>query len=483
MSNSARLTTGAGWSPPLVLSTIVMVAILEATALGYTIVTTALPAITTDFRTTQGGWLLTAYILAGAVLSPLCGKLADVYGKRRVMLGALGVGLIGAVIAATAPTFEILVLGRALQGTVIATMFLTYSLMRDVYPPKVLPMAASISTTGVGLFSIGMPFLVGWLLDTWGWRGLFAFDILWILLLGPLLVLTTPESPVRVRSRVDYLGAVMLGGGLAAVLSAVSLARTLPATATLALVVIGVVLLVVFARVALRRREPLVDLRVFARKPVLLAAVTAASTYAASAVFASVSPLVSMTPRTAGGDYGLGLSAFGYSAVSAPQALLTVLGGMAVGLLIGRAGGHRLMTLGLLLMAGGALLASFWHDTVFQMAAAAVIVGLGTGLCYGAIPNLVIAATPADQQGSIAGMVQVFQGSFASAAPVVLFVILAAGARPTPAGGFVYSSAVMQQGLWFMVAVALTGAVLAMTVLRSRTAGPVAAAPEPAPAP
>jgi MFS family permease len=479
MNATERPTTEAGWSPPLVLSTIVMIAILEATALGYTIVTTALPAITTEFRSTQGGWLLTAYILAGAVCSPLAGKLADVYGKRRIMLGALGVGLVGAVVATTAPTFEVLIVGRALQGVVISTMFLTYSLMRDVYPPKVLPLAASISTTGVGIFSVGMPFLVGWLLDTWGWRGLFGFDVLWILVLGPLLVLTTAESPVRVRSRVDYLGGALLAVGIAAVLGAVSLARTLPGAATLGLLVVGVVLLAVFARLSLRRAEPLVDLRVFTRRPVLLAAVTAAAAYAATAVSASVAPILALTPQAAGGDYGLGLSAFGYSAVSAPQALMIVLGGLVVGTVIGRTGGLRLMTTGLVLLAAGGVLMALFHESVLQMALAAVVIGAGTGLCYGCIPNLVVAATPVDQQGSIASMVQVFQSSLASAAPVVLFVILAAGARPTPAGGFVYSNAVLQQGLWFMAGLALLGALLAVTVLRSRASE---SAPAPAPA-
>ena len=472
--NSSAPATGTGWSPKIVVSTIVMVLILEAMALGYTIVTTALPAITTEFRTTQGGWLLTAYILAGAVASPLCGKLADIHGKRKVMLWVLGVGLVGAVLSTWSPTFGVLLIGRALQGTIIATLFLTYSLMRDVYPAKVLPMAASISTTGIGLFSIGMPFLVGILLDTWGWRALFAFDVAWMVVLFPLLMLTTPESPVRVRSKVDYLGGLLLGLGLALVLAAVSLLRTVGSLA-LVMLVVGVLLLAAFVRVSMRRKEPLVDLRVFGRKPVLLAAVCAAAAYSASGVFASVSPLISMTPRAAGGDYGLGLTAFGYAAVSGPQAVLTVLGGVVLGLAIARVGGRRLMVLGLALMGLGGLAAAFWHDSVLQLGAAALLVGLGTGLAYGSIPNLVVAATPVEKQGSIAGMVQVFQSGFASSAPVILFAILAAHARPTPDGSsFVYSAAAMTQGLWFMVGICVVGVLLASTVLRSR-AGTAAA--------
>ena len=101
MNSSARIATGDGRSPEVVVSTIVLVLILEAMALGYTIVTTALPAITTEFRTTQGGRLLTAYIPAGAVAGPLCGKLADVHGKRKVMLCVLGICVLAVLPATT----------------------------------------------------------------------------------------------------------------------------------------------------------------------------------------------------------------------------------------------------------------------------------------------------------------------------------------------------------------------------------------------
>lgn len=476
MNHPAPSTAGPGWTPRLVVSTIVMLLIVEASALGYSVVTTALPTIISEFDTSQGAWLLTAYTLAGAVVSPLAGKLADVHGKRKVMLGALGVSAVGALVATFAPSFEVLILGRALQGTVIASMFLAYSLMRDVYPVRVLPMAASVSFTGVGIFTVGMPFLIGILLDTWGWRSLFAFDFAWIVVLAPVLVLTTAESPVRARSRVDYVGAVLLGVGIAAVLGAVSLARTVPGTVTAVLLVVGVVLLAVFVRQALRSPEPLVDLRVFGRKPVLLAAATAAAAYAGTAVFSSLAPLIAMTSRSAGGDYGLGLSAFGYAAVTAPQGLMLVLGGLVVGLVVRRFGAHRVMVVGLSLMTVAALLASFRHDTLGQLITAAVIVGLGCGLTYGCVPNLVVAATPANHQGAISSMVHVFQSGFASAAPVILFVILATAARPAPTGaGFVYSSTAVTYGLWFMAGMTLLGAVLAVTVLRSRTTAPVVA--------
>ncbi|MFD8816660.1 MFS transporter [Streptomyces sp. NPDC059627] len=71
------------------MSSIAMVMVVELVALSYTMTSTALPSITRHFRTDHGGWLLTCYMLTGAVVSPLLGKPADLYGKRRVLLGGL----------------------------------------------------------------------------------------------------------------------------------------------------------------------------------------------------------------------------------------------------------------------------------------------------------------------------------------------------------------------------------------------------------
>lgn len=468
------------------MSTVTMVMIMEGTALGYGLVNTALPAITTHFKTDQGGWLLTGFILSGAVLCPLVGKLADIHGKRRMMVVCLLVSLAGAFAATVAPAFWVLVLGRLLQGAVLPTMFLTYSLMRDVYPRSILPLATAVSMTGIGVFSVGTPFLIGWLIDTWGFRGLFAFDVAWMAILTPLLLLTTPESPLRVPSRVDFAGAGLLGSGLGVVLVGVSFGSTWGwvSASTLGAFAAGALLLTGFAVRSLTFSAPLVDLRIFTRRPILLAAVTAATAYGATAVSASIAPLVALTPRALGGDYGLGMTATEYAAISAPQALTMVVMGVVVGRLLNRAGGATLMKIGLGCLLLGGLQIAFNHDTFVQVLIAALLFGAGSGLCYGSIPGLVIAGAPADKQGSIAGMVQVGYSGFSSVTPVVLFVILAQFATRTPDGLVVYSTAGFQAGGLFMAGLVLAGLLLAVTVLRTRRQdSTLAAVPDTLPEP
>ncbi|GAA1267159.1 MFS transporter [Pseudonocardia aurantiaca] len=470
MSTTVTDTSAGGWTPRLAFSACVMILILEATSLGFLLVSVALPQVSQHFQTTQGGWLITAYVLSGAVLSPLMGKLADILGKRKVMVICLSVSLVGAIITTAAPTFGVLILGRFLQGATIPTMFLSYSLMRDVYPTRILALATSMSMTGIGVFSIGTPFLVGALLDTWGFRALFAFDIAWLAVLIPLLVVTTPESPVRHRSKVDVLGAASLGLGLCIVLAAISLGNTWGWTsaATLGGIALGLVLLVCFVVRSLRYSAPIVNLRIFTTRAILLAVVTAAAAQSMSGNFWAMSPIIAQTPREVGGDYGLGLTALEFGWLSAPQALLIVLAGIMVGKLTNKVGAALLMNVGLVMMMIGGVLIGFSSDTFGGLLTACAVTGIGCGLCWGTLPALVISGTTPENQATIAGMVQVSYSSFSAITPVVLFIILGSYATIASDGFVVYSAEAFQWGGILMAGVLAVALLLALTVLRGR---------------
>jgi MFS family permease len=157
-----------GWTPRWVLSMFALVMVFEAVQIGYSMISVALPSIVTHFHTDQGGWLLTSYLLSGAVASVLLGKCADLYGKRRVLMLTLLTSSVGAILCAIAPTFEIMIVGRVLQGVIVACLALSYSLIRDVFPRRLAPFVVSVSFTGMGLLSIVNPVLVGWLLTSYG---------------------------------------------------------------------------------------------------------------------------------------------------------------------------------------------------------------------------------------------------------------------------------------------------------------------------
>lgn len=459
-----------GWTPRLVLSFITMIMIVEAATLGYNVALTSLPSITREFPTDQPGWILTAFILTGTVASALAGKLADLYGKRRVMVICLLISLAGAVMTTFAPSLGVLFAGRALQGAVMPMLFLTYSLMRDVYPRSILPVASALSLTGFGIISICVPFLAGWLIDNFGWRGLFAFDVVWISVFTPMLVLTTGESPVRARSKVDVIGAALLAIGLMVLLYGVSSSRTFGwgSTQTLLLLALGVALLAGFSVRSLTYSAPIVDLRIFGRRGLVLAAVTASCAYGAAALSGLMAPLLAMTPRQTGGDYGLGFTAGEFAYVNASLSVAMVVFGFITGKLLNRYGAAALMKVGLTAMALSGLQYMFFHDTYVQLLTAAILMGVGQGLSFGSIPGIVIASAPADQQGSLAAMVQVTYGAIVGILPIVLFSILTGYITSSGPTGVVYSSAGFRAGGLMIVAVTGVGLLLASTVLRTK---------------
>jgi MFS family permease len=458
------------WTARLVLATLFMALVLEALGLGATMMAIGLPSVLKEFPTTQGGWLTTAYFLAGAVCAPLLGKAADLYGKRRVLLTTLAVSGVGALICALAPTFALLIVGRTLQGVILATLSLVPSLIRDVFPPRQAVLASSIVITGMGAFSLFAPLLIGWLLAIGGFRGLFWFDTAWTLLIAVGIRFTTDESSLRRQARPDVLGGILLALGVVSLLLYVSLGRTIGWVSVFGavLVVAAAVLLTLFFRHARRAPEPIVKLELFRRKPLLFVAISGAIAYAISAAAFQVVPMLAMTPREAGVTYGLGLSTVEYAAVETPKALASVLAGLLLGFLVARGRQARtFMILGLSAWVVGLLMLAYFNDTYGMLVAGAMVIGLGGGFTVAAVPTLVMRATPAGDQGSTAGTVQLCQTGLSSILPVVMFAVLAPHAQVFPTG-VVYSETGFR--IWFVISAVLAAVtiVLGVTWLRER---------------
>ncbi|TQF74642.1 MFS transporter [Rhodococcus spelaei] len=415
------------WTPRLVFSLASIVLLLEMLAVSYMMISMALPAISAHYQTTQGAWLLTSFLLLGAVTAPLIGKLADMYGKRKLLLACVAGAALGSFVSAIASSYGVLIAGRALSGLLVPCLFLSYSLIRDVFPPKTIALAVSIATSGMGLIAIPAPFLTGWLIDNHGFRSIFWFFVIGLVVLGAMIVVSTDESTVRLRSSLDLVGAVLLGAGIAGVLVAVSFGPTWGwrSGSTLSYLVGGAALLVAWSVSAKVVREPLIDLKVLGKRPVLLTAVGAGFVYGSSGLFTILLPMLAMTPAVLGLGYGFGVSAEGFAIFQAPIGGMVVVGGLIVGMLVGRNVRPRpLMIIGLLGMAAGFLLTAFAHDDKGLLIAFAGLFGTGMGMAYASIPNLLIEAVPPQLQASTASIVGVFQSVFPAILPVIAFTVM-----------------------------------------------------------
>ncbi|MFE6489793.1 MFS transporter, partial [Streptomyces sp. NPDC057757] len=166
------------------------------------------------FRTTEIAWFTLMTLLTGTFFLPFVVKGAALFGKKRALLVATGVGLVGDLIAAVATDFRTLLIGRGLAGIYMAAAPLAYAITRDLFPRRWVGLATGIMAGGVGLVAFGGPFIAGWLLDDYGFRGVLWFMVISTAVSLVLVAALVPESPVRERGgRMDWLGGALLGGG------------------------------------------------------------------------------------------------------------------------------------------------------------------------------------------------------------------------------------------------------------------------------
>src|SRR3712207_2058029 len=144
---------------------LILVLLSEEVAYAFNLVTPALPDMIAEFQTTQIAWVSTAFSLSGAVFAPLLGKLADMHGKKRWLLITAGLMALGSLIVALAPTFELVIAGRVIEGLGLAIVPIAYSLMRDIFPKRMIAFAVSVSVAGIGLTGILGPIFAGFLID------------------------------------------------------------------------------------------------------------------------------------------------------------------------------------------------------------------------------------------------------------------------------------------------------------------------------
>jgi EmrB/QacA subfamily drug resistance transporter len=237
-------------------------------ALDQTIVATALPTIVTDL----GGlnhisWVVSAYLLAQTVVTPLYGKLGDMYGRKIVLQTALIIFLIGSALCGLSQNLDELIAFRALQGLGGGGLIVSaQAAIGDVVPPRERGRYTGLFGAVFGLASIAGPLLGGFLTTNLSWRWIFYVNLPLGVIGLFVLAATLPSASERVHHSIDYLGTTLLAGGLAGIVLATSLGGTSYAWGSptvVGLAIGGVVLLVAFALVERRAPEPVLPPRRF----------------------------------------------------------------------------------------------------------------------------------------------------------------------------------------------------------------------------
>ncbi|HEV3322232.1 MAG TPA: MDR family MFS transporter [Solirubrobacteraceae bacterium] len=217
---------GAQVNLRLVFAGLLLVMFLAA--LDQTIVATALPTIVGDL----GGlnhisWVVTAYLLAQTVVTPLYGKLGDLYGRKIVLQSALLVFLAGSALCGQSRSLDELIAFRALQGLGGGGLMVSaQAAIGDVVPPRERGRYTGLFGAVFGLASVAGPLLGGFLTTNLSWRWIFYVNLPLGVAALFVLAATLPAASERVHHTIDYLGTALLAAGLSAIVLAASLGGT-----------------------------------------------------------------------------------------------------------------------------------------------------------------------------------------------------------------------------------------------------------------
>jgi len=360
-------------------------------------------------RPEHATWALTITLLVGAVITPIGGRLGDMYGKRRMLLASMGAVTVGSAVCAVSSSLPPFLLGRGLQGLGFGTIALGISAMRDIVPTRRLGSSVGAMSASLGIGgALGLP-LAAVIAEFIGWHILFWLCAIAAALAGAGIARTVPESTQRAGGRFDFLGAL----GLAAVLTCLLLPLSMGATwgwgspPTVGLLIAFVLIAVAWGAHELRRAAPLIDLRLATGRPVLLTNIASIATGFAFYSMQIMPIQLLMAPTSS--ELGLGYQMAVAALVLAPSGILMFLFSRVSSWLTERYGPRIALAIG-----GGGLglgyavfllpLATDVPFTWWLMLISSGISGAGLGTAYAAMPALIMRAVPIAQTGEANGV-------------------------------------------------------------------------------
>lgn len=395
-------------SPRLHPSLTLVVLGLGATAYGLlqSAVVPALPDLQRSLHTSETGvaWVLTAYLLSSSALTPVLGRLGDIYGKERLLLYAYALLTVGTVMAAVSSSLGMLIAARVIQGVGGGIFPLAFGIIRDEFPPARVAGAIGLLSAVFG-FGGGAGIVVGAVIaQHLSWHWLFWIPLVALVPAAALTWRYVPESPVRTPGKINWVSLALMGGGLTAILIAVSETTSWGwgSAKTVIVLVGGLAVCALWVLAELRSRQPLVDMKMMRIQAVWTT--NLAAFLLGAGMFASfiVIPQFVETPKAAG--YGFGASIVGGGIYLLPTTVGMLVTGALAGRVAARFGSKTATIAGAALGVAAFGMLTAAHTAGWHVYMAGGLLGGGVGLAFAGMANLVVAAVPPTQTGVASGM-------------------------------------------------------------------------------
>ncbi len=398
----------------MILSSIALI-----TMYGETMLIPAIPNLVKDFEiayNTSSG-ILTSYLITGAVMTPIVGKLSDTYGKKKVLMIIMVVYSIGTLLGGISTNITTMIVSRIIQGIGIAMFPVAFGIIREKFPEKKLAIGQGIFTAVFAAGSVVGLGLGAAVVEHFGWRMTFLsiipFAVILLLIIMKFVHITSERLSLKTENGgIDIKGTLTLIVMLSSFLVALTLLPELVSDIgnnnnnnnglvyTIALFTLSFALLPAFISIQKRAKSPIIDLQLL--KDVILLPTNILITTIGISMFIiyQTLPILIQSPQ----PLGFGGGPIESARVQLPFMILTFIVSVSSGFLIPKIGNTKPTVIGCVISTFGFFLLFMYHSTEFIIAVELSVIAIGLSFAEIGAFNIVLVSTPLHLSGTSLGI-------------------------------------------------------------------------------
>ena len=486
MSKLVNATHSSGWSILVILSCLGLIVMFDET-----MILPAIPDFIREFNISYStsSWLLSAYIIAAAVMTPIGGKLSDIYGKKKILLIIMAVYAVGIMAGRFATNIEFMIAARVAQGVGMAMFPIAFGIIREVLPEKRLAIGQTIfSSTFSGGAVVG---LVGGaaIIQNFGWQATFLAILpvtiaLWLIIVKFVRIKSQPSAEQGTEAAgsgnasndrtIDIKGTLALAATIIAFLAGISFLEDINSSSSdnastvyqvAGLFAASAVSLTAFIAIEKRAHSPLLDFKIMTSKSFLLPTIILMLVFMSIFMVYLTIPVMVRSPE----PFGFGGNAIAVASVQLPFMIVLLVGTITSGFILNRVKNTKLMLVGTAISTIGFFVLLNFHSTENMVSIGLTVLAAGLALSISGGFNVILLSVPIQVTGIALGMTLLLNLVGMSLGPTLsgAFQETYKGTAPGVAGFFPTDHA---YSLIFITAalVSLTSVVMAISVSKVR---------------
>ncbi len=489
----------------------------------------AIPTLIDNFDVSYGlsSWILTSYLISGAVMTPIAGKLSDTYGRKKILLLIMVIYTVGVSIGGFANDIFTLMISRAIQGVGMSVFPIAFSIVRDQFPREKISIAQGAITSMFAAGSVIGLSIGGLIIQEFGWRMTF-FTIIPISMILLYIIRRyihidddysyetennklnaektktakghnndkQSKNEVKIKkSQMDIKGSILLAITITSFLLSLTLLQSAPEDSStvaggaysnpnrlnigpngisdfyntletiLPFLIMGTVSLILFVHAERRAEFPLIDFKIFLQPPILYSSLIIMIVGMSMFMVFQTIPILIQNPQ----PVGFGENSVDTGRVQLPFAIVLLIFGPTSGFIISKLGSLKPITFGSVLTTFGFTLLFLFHSSGLLISTGLAILSAGLSLAAVGAMNIIVLSSPRESSGVTLGMSSMLRIIGASIGPALAAMYMQTNQTVIDVKG-VYESlpSAYSFNLIFLTAVILSIASIAMSIILSR---------------